>query len=69
MKSRTLGQGKLQVSALGFGCMGLNFSYGHSLTKAESIALVRQAVERGVIHFQAGIVGAHQRLGLQFGPP
>jgi aryl-alcohol dehydrogenase-like predicted oxidoreductase len=56
MKSRTLGQGKLQVSALGFGCMGLNFSYGHSLTKAESIALVRQAVERGVTFFDTAEV-------------
>jgi aryl-alcohol dehydrogenase-like predicted oxidoreductase len=56
MTTRTLGQGKLQVSALGFGCMGLNFSYGQSLTKAESIALVRQAVDRGVTFFDTAEV-------------
>ena len=28
MQKRTLGKGGLEVSALGFGCMGLSFSYG-----------------------------------------
>jgi aryl-alcohol dehydrogenase-like predicted oxidoreductase len=32
MKKRTLGQ-NLEVSAIGFGCMGLNFSYGSKLTR------------------------------------
>ena len=36
MKKRTLGRG-LEVSAIGFGCMGLNFSYGHALSNTESI--------------------------------
>lgn len=47
MKTRELGRSGLTVSAIGFGCMGLNFSYGHSLGKDESVALIRQAVERG----------------------
>ena len=30
MQKRKLGQG-LEVSAIGFGCMGLNFGYGHAV--------------------------------------
>src|SRR3954466_6174699 len=55
MKKRTLGQG-LEVSAIGFGCMGLNFSYGSKLTKDEGIALIRSAVERGVTFFDTAEV-------------
>ncbi len=49
MQKRKLGS--LEVSALGFGCMGLNFSYGHALPKQQSITLIRQAVDRGVTFF------------------
>lgn len=52
---RTLGQG-LQVSALGLGCMGLNFGLGAGVSKAEGIALVRGAVERGVTFFDTAEV-------------
>jgi aryl-alcohol dehydrogenase-like predicted oxidoreductase len=55
MKKRTLGQG-LEVTALGFGCMGLNFSYGHALSNEEAIKLVRDAVERGVTFFDTAEV-------------
>ncbi|AWB06615.1 aldo/keto reductase (plasmid) [Azospirillum humicireducens] len=51
MKTRILGKSGLEVSAIGFGCMGLNFSYGHALSREESVALIRQAVERGVTLF------------------
>jgi aryl-alcohol dehydrogenase-like predicted oxidoreductase len=51
MKKRVLGKSGLEVSAIGFGCMGLNFSYDHSLGEEESIRLIRQAVERGVTLF------------------
>ena len=53
MKKRILGKSNLEVSALGFGCMGLNFGYGqqHSVDKADGIALIRAAVERGVTFF------------------
>ncbi|MFG1383973.1 aldo/keto reductase [Xanthobacter versatilis] len=51
MKTRMLGKNGLEVSALGFGCMGLNFSYGHALDRNDAIALIRQAVERGVTFF------------------
>ena len=51
MKKRTLGTGGLEVSALGYGCMGLDFAYGHKLSKPEGITLIRQAVDRGVTFF------------------
>ena len=51
MKKRVLGKNGLEVSALGFGCMGLNFGYGYALSKDDSIKLVRDAVERGVTFF------------------
>jgi aryl-alcohol dehydrogenase-like predicted oxidoreductase len=56
MKKRELGKSGLEVSAIGFGCMGLNFSYGHALSDAESIALIRQAVERGETFFDTAEV-------------
>ncbi|MFG1418681.1 aldo/keto reductase [Xanthobacter sp. V0B-10] len=56
MQKRTLGKGGLEVSALGFGCMGLNFSYGHSLGKDEAIALIRRAVDLGVTFFDTAEV-------------
>jgi aryl-alcohol dehydrogenase-like predicted oxidoreductase len=51
MQKRTLGQSGLEVSAIGLGCMGLNFGYGHPLSKQDGIALIRAAVERGVTFF------------------
>src|ERR1700749_2026578 len=56
MQKRKLGKSNLEVSAIGFGCMGLNFSYGHALSKEESITLVRQAVDRGVTFFDTAEV-------------
>jgi aryl-alcohol dehydrogenase-like predicted oxidoreductase len=51
MQKRKLGKSNLEGSAIGFGCMGLHFSYGHALSKEESITRVRQAVDRGVTFF------------------
>lgn len=51
MEKRTLGKSGLEVSALGFGCMGLNFAYGAAMEKQDAIALLRQAVEAGVTFF------------------
>jgi aryl-alcohol dehydrogenase-like predicted oxidoreductase len=51
MKTRVLGRSGLEVSAIGFGCMGLNFGYGTGLTKEEGVALIRAAVERGETFF------------------
>ncbi|HEU4331639.1 MAG TPA: aldo/keto reductase [Lapillicoccus sp.] len=55
MKKRTLGQG-LEVSALGLGCMGMSQSYGPLPDRAESVALIRDAVERGVTFFDTAEV-------------
>jgi aryl-alcohol dehydrogenase-like predicted oxidoreductase len=51
MKKRKLGRGNLEVSALGFGCMGLSFGYGPALEKQNAIALIRDAFENGVTFF------------------
>jgi aryl-alcohol dehydrogenase-like predicted oxidoreductase len=51
MKKRKLGNSGLEVSAIGLGCMGLNFSYGLPMAKAEAITLLRAAVEKGVTFF------------------
>ena len=51
MQKRILGKNGLEVSALGFGCMGLNFSYSHALSKADGVTLIRQAVDLGVTFF------------------
>jgi predicted aldo/keto reductase-like oxidoreductase len=48
MQKRKLGNCGLEVSALGFGCMGLNFLDGKGLDKKEAITLLRNAVERGI---------------------
>jgi aryl-alcohol dehydrogenase-like predicted oxidoreductase len=54
MRTRRLGQ--LEVSAIGFGCMGLNSGYGVPPDRREMIALVRAAVERGVTFFDTAEV-------------
>ncbi|WP_298284808.1 aldo/keto reductase [Acidocella sp.] len=56
MQKRELGQSGLIVSALGFGCMGLNFGYGTALPRAEAVALIRAAYERGVTFFDTAEV-------------
>jgi len=55
MDMRTLGQG-LQVSAIGYGCMGLSQSYLPVPTAEEAIALIRDAVDRGVTLFDTAEV-------------
>jgi aryl-alcohol dehydrogenase-like predicted oxidoreductase len=51
MKKRRLGRNNLEVSALGFGCMGLSFGYGPALEKQSAISLIREAFESGVTFF------------------
>ena len=52
MKTRKLGD--LEVSALGFGCMGLSSAYGPPTDKAAAIELIRFAHERGIVGDQHG---------------
>ena len=56
MQKRRLGKSNLEVSAIGFGCMGLNYAYSGTLDKQGAIALVRAAVERGVTFFDTAEV-------------
>jgi aryl-alcohol dehydrogenase-like predicted oxidoreductase len=51
MKKRSLGKSGLEVSALGFGCMGLTYGYGPATDKQQAIELIRMAVERGITFF------------------
>ncbi|WP_153111022.1 aldo/keto reductase [Propionivibrio limicola] len=56
MNKRTLGKNGLEVSAIGFGCMGLNFAMGPGLAKEEAIKLIRSAVDQGVTFFDTAEV-------------
>jgi aryl-alcohol dehydrogenase-like predicted oxidoreductase len=51
MQKRTLGKSGLEVSAIGFGCMGMTGVYNAPLDRRNMIALVRAAVDRGVTFF------------------
>lgn len=51
MKTRKLGNSGLEVSALGLGCMGLNFGYGPATEKEQGIKLIREAYEQGITFF------------------
>src|SRR5262245_16421325 len=56
MKKRKLGNGGLEVSSIGLGCMGMSFGYGPPKDKQEMISLLRAAVERGVTFFDTAEV-------------
>ena len=56
MKRRKLGKSNLEVSAIGFGCMGMSWSYGPAKDKNEMTSLLRAAVERGVTFFDTAEV-------------
>lgn len=55
---RTLGSGKaaMKVSALGFGCMGMNYNRSQSPDKKECIRIIHEAVDRGVTLFDTAII-------------
>ena len=56
MNKRQLGKSKLEVSALGLGCMGMSFAYGPPKDKKEMIALIREAVDQGITFFDTAEV-------------
>ena len=56
MKKRVLGSSGLEVSELGYGCMGLNHGYGAGIGRKEAVALIRDAVELGVTFFDTAEV-------------
>lgn len=51
MNKRNLGNCGLEVSALGYGCMGLSSAYGPPIKREDGIAIIRAAFERGVTLF------------------
>ncbi|MCC6928065.1 MAG: aldo/keto reductase [Gemmatimonadaceae bacterium] len=48
MQKRSLGTSGLEVSALGYGAMGLSYGYGPATDRTQAVAIIRAAVERGV---------------------
>ena len=51
MRTRTLGNSGIEVSALGYGCMGLEGVYGPAIGRQEGIAIIRAAFDRGITFF------------------
>ncbi len=56
MKTRRLGKSGPEVSAIGFGCMGMSHGYGPPKNKKEMIALVHKAIDMGVTFFDTAEV-------------
>jgi aryl-alcohol dehydrogenase-like predicted oxidoreductase len=56
MQKRNLGNSNLEVSAIGFGCMGMSFGYGPPKDKQEMISLLHAAVDQGVTFFDTAEV-------------
>jgi aryl-alcohol dehydrogenase-like predicted oxidoreductase len=56
MQTRKLGTRGPEVSALGFGCMGISQSYGRPSSREDGIAIIRAAVDRGVTFFDTAEV-------------
>jgi aryl-alcohol dehydrogenase-like predicted oxidoreductase len=56
MEKRILGGSRLEVSAVGLGCMGMSQSYPPFPERDEMIAMIRAAVERGVTFFDTAQV-------------
>jgi aryl-alcohol dehydrogenase-like predicted oxidoreductase len=50
-KRRLGGKTGLEVSAIGFGCMGISFGYGPAASRDDGIAIIRAAFDSGVTFF------------------
>ena len=56
MQKRKLGKSNLEVSEIGFGCMGLSFGYGPAVDKQQAVSVIKAAFEQGVTFFDTAEV-------------
>jgi aryl-alcohol dehydrogenase-like predicted oxidoreductase len=72
MQKRRLGTSGLEVSALGFGCMGISFGYGPAADLTQGIDIIRAAVDGGVTFFDTaeayGPFANEELVGKALGP-
>jgi aryl-alcohol dehydrogenase-like predicted oxidoreductase len=72
MQKRKLGKSKLEVSAIGLGCMSMSFGLGPAMDKNEAIKLIRSAFDQGVTFFDTaeayGPFANEELLGEALGP-
>jgi aryl-alcohol dehydrogenase-like predicted oxidoreductase len=72
MEKRTLGTDGLEVSAVGFGCMGLDFGYGQPASREDGIRVIRAAVDTGITFFDTAEVSGpftnEEVVGAALGP-
>jgi aryl-alcohol dehydrogenase-like predicted oxidoreductase len=72
MEKRRLGKSGLEVSTLGFGCMGLSSGFGPPADREEGIAIIRAAFDRGVTFFDTaeayGPFANEELVGAALGP-
>ena len=60
MKTRKLGRGGPEVSAIGLGCMGMAAFYGQASDETQATAVIHRALELGVTFFDtAEMYGPH----------
>jgi len=70
MKYRKLGKNGPEVSAIGFGCMGLSYGYGPATDDKDAIALIRAAYDKGVTFFDSAeaYTGNEEMVGTAIAP-
>ncbi len=51
MKNRVLGSSGIEVTPLGYGCMGVSHAYGDALPAGEARATIRDAFDAGYRFF------------------
>ncbi len=70
MIRRTIGRDGPSVNAIGLGCMGISFAYGPAMEDADAVALLHQALDLGVDHYDTaemyGFGDSEKKLGKAF---
>ena len=72
MQKRRFGTSGVEISALGFGCMGISFGYGPAADLTQGIDIIRAAVDGGVTFFDTaeayGPFANEELVGQALGP-